>query len=184
MTEQARIPIQERPHTHECSDCGKDWPCDPRPGRCREHHRFPCPACRAFPHAEVAITASPCADCGCGSLCHWDDLRTPPHKATAAEWALLAGRVPCQRCPKCKKGYRIQPEQEPPTVAVLFRRIWDVTRRSKWMRFSLEFARGEWKAVFFHEKGTIYGKGSGSTPFAAIEGACDQAMKATEHLSE
>jgi hypothetical protein len=60
-----------------------------------------------FADPEPAITASPCGDCRCGSLCHWDDLRTPPQGASAADWAVAADRdrIPCQRCP-CK-GYRI-----------------------------------------------------------------------------
>jgi hypothetical protein len=60
------------------------------------------------PLAEPAITASPCGYCGCGSLCHWDDLRTPPQGATAADWAVAADRdrIECQRCPDCG-GYRI-----------------------------------------------------------------------------
>lgn len=59
-------------------------------------------------NAAAPIYAAPCADCRCGSLCHWDDLRTPPQNAKAADWAVAADRdrLGCQRCPKCK-GYRI-----------------------------------------------------------------------------
>lgn len=57
-------------------------------------------------HAQLPIYAAPCAACRCGSLCHWDDLRTPNDDAKAEDWALAADqdRLPCQRCP-CK-GYR------------------------------------------------------------------------------
>ena len=54
-------------------------------------------------YGEIAITAWPCEKCACGSLCHWDDLATPPQGASALEWALVAAGIPCQRCP-CK-GY-------------------------------------------------------------------------------
>ncbi len=54
---------------------------------------------------EDPITAAPCADCKCGSLCHWDDLATPPPRDTATEWAVKAVGIECQRCP-CK-GYKL-----------------------------------------------------------------------------
>lgn len=59
-------------------------------------------------NADAAIYAAPCVDCRCGSLCHWDDLRTPNEGANAEDWAVAADqdRLECQRCPKCK-GYRI-----------------------------------------------------------------------------
>jgi hypothetical protein len=59
-------------------------------------------------HADLPIYAAPCADCRCGSLTHWDDLRTAPMGTTAADWAVAADRdrLECQRCP-CK-GYRLK----------------------------------------------------------------------------
>lgn len=56
-------------------------------------------------NGELAITASPCADCKCGSLCHWDDLATPPPNDTPAQWAIKAVGIECQRCP-CT-GYKL-----------------------------------------------------------------------------
>jgi len=58
-------------------------------------------------HPDSPIYAAPCAECRCGSLCHWDDLRTPNQGAASADWAVPADRdrLECQRCP-CK-GYRI-----------------------------------------------------------------------------
>lgn len=63
-------------------------------------------------HADLPIYAAPCADCRCGSLCHWDNMRTPNQGAGAADWAIAADRdrIECQRCPKCK-GYRIMKPQ-------------------------------------------------------------------------
>lgn len=57
-------------------------------------------------NASAPIYAAPCAGCRCGSLCHWDDLRTPNNGAKAEDWAIVADRdgIECQRCP-CK-GYR------------------------------------------------------------------------------
>ena len=71
---------------------------------------FRCKCCRGkkrkYPKlTEVLITASPCARCGCGSYCHWNDLHTPGLKEPAAMWAESAKGLPCQRCPKCKGGY-------------------------------------------------------------------------------
>lgn len=54
---------------------------------------------------ELLIAASPCARCGCGSYCHWDETRTPAQKESAEQWSEFAKGVPCQRCPKCKGGY-------------------------------------------------------------------------------
>lgn len=57
---------------------------------------------------DALVLQSPCADCGCGSLCHWDDLATPGQGQTAADWAIDAhalALIECQRCP-CK-SYRI-----------------------------------------------------------------------------
>ena len=58
---------------------------------------------------DALVLQAPCADCSCGSLCHWDDLRTPNEGAAAADWALAADRdrIGCQRCPKCE-GYRLR----------------------------------------------------------------------------
>jgi hypothetical protein len=57
---------------------------------------------------EIAITSAPCSDCGCGSLCHWEDMIHPTEGMSAEGWAaLMSGlRVECQRCPNCKNGYR------------------------------------------------------------------------------
>lgn len=59
---------------------------------------------------DAAIYEAPCASCRCGSLCHWDDIRTPPPRATGVAWAARAEReeIECQRCP-CK-AYKIQSE--------------------------------------------------------------------------
>lgn len=57
-----------------------------------------------IPLRELLIYASPCAGCGCGSYCHWDDVTTPPQGMTATEWATIASGIECQRCP-CK-GYK------------------------------------------------------------------------------
>jgi heterodisulfide reductase subunit A-like polyferredoxin len=44
--------------------------------------------------------ADPCADCGCGVACHWDDLTvSAPDPRTT--------RTQCSVCPSCK-GYRHQ----------------------------------------------------------------------------
>lgn len=57
-------------------------------------------------HADLPIYAAPCAECRCGSLCHWDDENTPGSGVTAEEWAPVAAGalIECQRCP-CQ-GYR------------------------------------------------------------------------------
>ncbi len=54
----------------------------------------------------LLIYASPCAKCGCGSFCHWNDLETPAGGESAVEWSTRAAflKIPCQRCP-CK-GYK------------------------------------------------------------------------------
>jgi hypothetical protein len=57
-----------------------------------------------IPLRELLIYASPCAGCGCGSYCHWDDLATPAEGMTAVEWADRASGITCQRC-RCK-GYK------------------------------------------------------------------------------
>jgi len=51
------------------------------------------------------VIAAPCANCGCGSYCHWDDLHTPPQGMKPVEWMLLCKGIECQRCP-CK-GYAL-----------------------------------------------------------------------------
>jgi MinD superfamily P-loop ATPase len=44
------------------------------------------------------IERDPCARCGCGVACHWDDFTTEaPNPLWTSE--------PCQRCPKCP-GYQ------------------------------------------------------------------------------
>ncbi len=55
---------------------------------------------------DALVLQAPCAECGCGSVCHWDDLNLPPEGSTPEAWALMATWVPCQRCP-CK-GYTIR----------------------------------------------------------------------------
>ena len=59
---------------------------------------------------EPLILDAPCASCGCGSYCHWDDLHTPRQNMSPLEWSLLAKGVECQRCP-CK-GYRLTPQKQ------------------------------------------------------------------------
>lgn len=55
--------------------------------------------------------------------------------------------------------------------------------RSLWMRFSLEYTRGRWCAVFFHERGhRVYGKQWGSTPDAAVFAAAEEASRNSLHL--
>lgn len=54
--------------------------------------------------------------------------------------------------------------------------------RSKWMRFSLSFARGQWCAVFSHERGKIYGKACRLNPQTAVFAAVSDADMATIHL--
>ncbi len=52
----------------------------------------------------VWVLAAPCRTCGCGSMCHWEDLRMPTSE-DPKEWAKEAAGAECQRCPKCKGGY-------------------------------------------------------------------------------
>lgn len=64
----------------------------------------------------LAVASSPCARCGCGSLCHWDDTHTPRamHASTkeqARVWARTAYGLDCQRCPKCVGGISTADEQ-------------------------------------------------------------------------
>lgn len=59
-----------------------------------------------LPQAEIAISATPCEKCGCGSLCHWTDLEVPGQGMKSVEWGNVAEGIPCQRC-LCK-GYRMK----------------------------------------------------------------------------
>lgn len=53
---------------------------------------------------KLLIYQTPCAKCGCGSYCHWDDMNTPAQGMSAVEWADRAVGIAYQRCP-CK-GYK------------------------------------------------------------------------------
>lgn len=64
------------------------------------------------------------------------------------------------------------------------RRIAEVMRRSRWIRFSLTLGRGRWCAVFYNERGRIYGKGWAGDPTAAVAEAHREAIEKTAHLKE
>ena len=57
-----------------------------------------------------------------------------------------------------------------------------ILQRSRWMRFSLSFARGQWCAVFSHERGKIYGKACRLNTKNAVFAAVSAADMATIHL--
>lgn len=59
-----------------------------------------------------------------------------------------------------------------------------ILERSRWMRFSLSFARGQWCAVFSHERGKIYGKACRLGPQNAVFAAVSAADMATIHLAK
>lgn len=59
----------------------------------------------------------------------------------------------------------------------------EVLRKSRWMRFSLEYKRGRWCATFFHETGKLYAKAWRLDAETAIENAVQQALANTGHLT-
>lgn len=79
-------------HTHECSDCGRPWPCDPGPDGCRIHHRDMCPRCAREAYdrqrAEIQrlekVLASRTGQC--------------PECKGSGEFGLADGEVPCGVC--------------------------------------------------------------------------------------
>lgn len=52
-----------------------------------------------------------------------------------------------------------------------------IMKRSRWMRFSLTLGRGRWCAVFYNERGRIYGKGWADAPASAVTQAYDEAIE-------
>ena len=61
-------------------------------------------------------------------------------------------------------------------------RLGKIFEKSKWMRFSLSYSRGQWLAVFSHENGKVYGKARNLSAKHAITEACDQTIENTRHL--
>lgn len=68
------------------------------------------------------------------------------------------------------------------------KKAWDrvdvILKRSSWMRFTLSFARGQWGAVFSHEKGKVYGTFTSLDAEDAIAQAAAEAEGKTLHLVE